>query len=56
VLRSPRDLLGRGGGRGVGWELAGQPPARPWQARHRAHASGAAPRRPKGPRGGAISL
>jgi hypothetical protein len=26
ALRSPRDLPGRGGGRGAGWELAGQPP------------------------------
>jgi hypothetical protein len=56
ALRGPRDLLGRGGGRGAGWELAGQPPARPWRARHQAHAPGAAPRRPEGPRGGAISL
>jgi hypothetical protein len=36
ALRSPRDLPGRGGGRGAGRELAGQPPARPWRARHRA--------------------
>jgi hypothetical protein len=56
ALRGPRDLPGRGGGRGAGWELAGQPPARPWRARHQAHAPGAAPRRPEGPRGGAISL
>jgi small-conductance mechanosensitive channel len=56
ALRSPRDLPGRGGGRDAGWEFAGQPPARPWQARHRAYAPGAAPRRPEGPRGGAISL
>jgi hypothetical protein len=56
ALRSPPDLPGRGGGRGAGWELAGQPPARPWRARYWAHAPGAAPRRPEGPRGGAISL
>jgi hypothetical protein len=56
ALRGPRDLPGRGGGRGAGWELAGQPPACPRRARHRAHAPGAAPRRPEGPRGGAISL
>jgi chromosome segregation ATPase len=29
AFRGPRDLPGRGGGRGAGWELAGQPPARP---------------------------
>jgi hypothetical protein len=52
----PRDLPGRGGGRGAGWELAGQPPARPWRARLQAHTAGAAPRRPEGPRSGAISL
>jgi hypothetical protein len=52
----PRDLPGRGGGRGAGWELAGQPPARPWRARLWVHAPGSAPRRPEGPRGGAISL
>jgi hypothetical protein len=56
ALRGPRDLPGRGGGRGAGWEHGGQPPARPWRARHRAHAPGAAPWRPEGPRGGAISL
>jgi hypothetical protein len=28
ALRGPRDLPGRGRGRGAGWELAGQPPAR----------------------------
>jgi hypothetical protein len=36
AFRGPRDLPSRGGGRGAGWELAGQPPARPWRARHRA--------------------
>jgi hypothetical protein len=56
ALCGPRDLPGRGGGRGAGWELAGQPPARPWRARLRARASGAAPWRPEVPRSGAISL
>jgi hypothetical protein len=56
ALCGPRDLPGRGGGRGIGWELAGQSPARPWRARLWAHAPGPAPRRPEGPRGGAISL
>jgi hypothetical protein len=56
ALCGPRDLPGRGGGRGAGWELAGQPPARPRRACLRAHAPGAAPRRPEGPRSGAISL
>jgi hypothetical protein len=37
ALRGPRDLPGHGGGRGAGWELTGQPPARPWRAGHRAH-------------------
>jgi hypothetical protein len=56
ALCSPLDLPGPGGGRGAGWELAGQPPARPRRACLRAHAPGAAPRRPKVPQSGAISL
>jgi regulator of replication initiation timing len=56
ALCGPRDLPGRGGGRSAGWELAGQPPARPRRACLRAHAPGAAPRHLEGPRSGAISL
>jgi hypothetical protein len=56
ALRGARDLPGRGGGRGVGRELAGEPPARPRRARLRTHAPGSAPRRPESPRSGAISL